>query len=130
MSHDRYSVSDPAEPRFHATALLEDEELLVDIQTELESGERSAVLNGPYHLRTILARFFPRYKSIRTCWQFGNDLMTFNRATAAGSTPEEAALRTPFGHQVALTGLSRVHIRTLEGYPSRYTKIVVIFRKF
>jgi hypothetical protein len=129
MDHYRYSVSDPADPRFHAAAVIEGEELLVDIRTELESGERSAVLNEVDQLRKILAHFFPRYKSIRLSWWFGDNWATFNRATAAGATPEEAAVRTALGHQVALAGFSRALIRSLEGFPARYTKIVVSFMR-
>ena len=129
MDHYRYSVSDPADPRFFATGVIENEELLIDIRTELASGERSSALSGLSQLRRILAHFFPRYKSIRTSWCFGENLVTFNRATAAGATPEEAALRTTLGHQVALAGFSSVLIRSLEGFPGRYTKIVVSFTK-
>jgi hypothetical protein len=129
MDHWRYSVSDPADPRFHATALIEEDELLIDVRTELESGERSAVLKGPEHLRRILAHFFPRYQGVRTSWRFGENLTTFNRAIAAGATPEEAATRTALGHQLVLAGFSQVLIRTLEGHPARYTNIVVSFRR-
>jgi hypothetical protein len=129
MDHWRYSVSDPADPRFHATALIEEDELLIDVRTELESGERSAALNGPEHLRRILAHFFPRYQGVRTFWRFGENLTTFNRAIAAGATPEEAAARTAVGHQLVLAGFSQVLIRTLEGHPARYTNIVVSFRR-
>jgi hypothetical protein len=127
MEHYRYSVSDPGDPRFFATAVVEEEELLIDIRRELPSGERSAALNGSSQLRQILAHFYPRYKSIRTTWCFGENLVTFNRATAAGATPEEAVLRTTLGHQIALAGFARVLIRSLEGSPGRYTKIVVSF---
>jgi hypothetical protein len=129
MEHYRYSASDPADPRFFATAAVENEELLIDIRTELPSGERSAALNGSGQLRQILAHFFPRYESIRTCWWFGENLATFNRATAAGERPEEAALRTPLGHQIALAGFSTVFIQSLEGFPARYTKIEVSFTR-
>ena len=74
MDHSRYLVSDPNDPRFRVTALIEEEELVIDIRTELESGERSAALNAADQLRRILARFFPRYKSIRTSWRFGENL--------------------------------------------------------
>jgi hypothetical protein len=127
MEHYRYSVSDPSDSRFYATALIEDKELLIDIRTELESGNRSPSLNEYDQLRKILAHCYPHYQSIRMSWWFGENLVTFNRATAAGATPEEAAIRTPLGHQVALAGYSRVLIRTLEGLPARYTKIVVSF---
>jgi hypothetical protein len=127
MDHYRYSVSDPADSRFHAIAVVEDEELQIDIRAELESGERSAVLNGADQVRKILAHFVPRYKSIRTCWWFGDNLAAFNRAIAAGATPEAAAVRTALGHQFALAGFSRALIRSLEGFPARYTKIVVSF---
>lgn len=129
MDHWRYSVSDPVHSCLRATAVLEEEELLIDVRTELESGERSAVLNGADQLSKILAHFFPRYKSVRTSWWSGENLATFNRAVAAGATPEEAALRTAFGHQLALAGFSRALIRSLEGSPARYTKIVVTFQQ-
>jgi hypothetical protein len=129
MEHYRYSVLDPVDPRFFANAVVEEEELLIEIRTELASGERSAALNGANQLRQIQAHFFPRYKSIRTSWCFGENLVTFNRATAAGLTIEEAVLSTALGHQVALAGFSRVLIRSLEGFPARYTKIVVSFTR-
>lgn len=129
MNHYHYSVSDPADSRFYATAVIEIDELLIDLRTKLESGERSAVLNGADQLRKILTHFFPSYRSVRTSWGLGDDLTTFNRAIAAGATPEEAAVRTPFGHQVALAGYSRILIRALEGFPTRYTKVVVSFTR-
>jgi hypothetical protein len=129
MEHYRYSVSDPGDSRFFANAVVEEEELLIDICTELPSGERSAALNEANQLRQILAHFFPRYKSIRTSWCFGGNLVTFNRATAAGATTEEAVLSTALGNQVALAGFSRVLIRSLEGFPGRYRKIVVSFMR-
>jgi len=122
-------VSDPVDPRFQATGVIEGEELVIDLQTELESGERSAVLWAPEHTRKIMAHFVPRYKSVRTCWCVGDDLTAFNRAIAAGATPEEAAVRTFLGHQVALAGYSRAEIRSLEGHPARYWKVVVSFLK-
>ena len=87
-------MSDPVDSRFKATGVIEGEELVVDLRTELESGERSANLWAPYHLRKIMAHFVPRYKSVRTSWSVGENLMTFNRAIAAGATPEVAAIRT------------------------------------
>jgi hypothetical protein len=129
MEHYRYLFADPVDPRFFATAVVEDEELLIDIRTELASGERSTALNESSQLRQILAHFFPRYQSIRTSWLFGENLATLNRATAAGATPEEAVLRTRLGHQIALAGFSRVLIRSLEGFPARYTKIGVSFKR-
>jgi hypothetical protein len=129
MNHYRYSVSDPADPRFQATAVIEGEELVVDLRTESEYGERSAVLWAPDHIRKIMAHFVPRYKSVRTSWCVGDNLITFNRAIAAGATPEEAAIRTLLGHQIALAGYSRAEIRSLEGHPARYTRVVVSFLK-
>jgi hypothetical protein len=129
MEHYRYSVSDPADGRFFATAVVEEGELLIDIRTELASGERSRGLNASGELRQILAHFFPRYKSICTSWWVGENLVTFNRAAAAGATPEEAVLRTTLGHQIALAGFARVVIRSLEGSRGRYTKIVVSFTR-
>jgi uncharacterized protein with von Willebrand factor type A (vWA) domain len=129
MDHYRYCVFDPVDPRLKATGVIEHEELVIDLQTEPESGERSAHLWEPDHVRKIMAHFVPRYKSVRTSWSVGDNLVTFNRAIAAGATPEEAAIRTSLGHQVALAGYSRAEIRSLEGHPARYTKVVVSFLK-
>jgi hypothetical protein len=129
MDHSRYVVSDPSDPRFRVTALIEEEQLVIDLRTQLESGERSAVLNAADQLRRILARFFPRYRSVRISWRFGENLVAFNRCTAAGATPEEASRRTAVGHQLALAGYSRPQILSLEGFTARYTKVVVSFHK-
>jgi len=129
MDHSRYVISDPSDPRFQVTALIEEQQLVIDLRTELESGERSAVLNAANQLRRILARFVPRYRSIRISWRFGENLVAFNRCMAAGATPEEASLRTPMGHQLALAGYPRPLILSLEGFSARYTNIVVSFRK-
>jgi hypothetical protein len=129
MNHYRYQVSDPIDPRFQASASVEAGELAFDIRTELETGERSTVLRGPDQLRKILAHFAPRFESLRVCWSYGDNLKAFNRATAAGATHEEAVLRTWTGHQLALSRYSNVAIRSLEGFPLRYTKVVVCFRK-
>ncbi len=129
MNHYRYAVSDPADSRFQATGVIEGEELVIDLRTESESRERSPSLWASYHLRKIMAHFVPRYKSVRTSWCPGENLIAFNRAIAAGATPEVAAIRTSLGHQVALAGYSRAEILSLEGDPARYTKVVVRFLK-
>jgi hypothetical protein len=129
MNHYRYHVLDPVDPRFEATASVNEGELLCDIRVELETGERSTVLRGPDQLRKILAHFVPRYQSVRVRWSYGDNLKAFNRATAAGATADEAALRTWAGHQLALAGYSNVSIQSLEGSTTRFTKVTVCFRK-
>lgn len=129
MDHSFYTLSDPSDLRFQTTAIMEGDELLIDIRTELESGERSAILNELGQLRKILAHFYPRYKSIRTSWRFGNHLVAFNGATAAGAIPEQAAIRTALGHQIALAGFSHALIRSLKGTPARYTEVLVSFQR-
>jgi len=129
VDHYRYFVSDPANPQFQAFGAVEGEELVVDLWTESETGVRSAVLRVPDQIRKIMAHFVPRYKSVRTSWCVGENLRAFNWAIAAGATPEEAAIRNSFGHQVALAGYSRAEIRSLEGHRARYTKVVVSFRQ-
>ena len=129
MNHYRYHVADPIDSRFEATASVNKSELLFDIRVELESGERSTVLRGPDELRKILAHFVPRYKSVRVSWSYGDNLKAFNRATAAGATTDEAALRTWTGHQLALAGYSNASIQTLEGSTGRFTRVTVCFRK-
>lgn len=129
MNHHKYHVADPIDPRFEATATLNEGELLFNIRVELESGERSIFLRAPDQLRKILAYFAQRYDSLRVCWSYGDNLKNFNRAIAAGATNEEAALRTPTGHQLALAGYSDVAIQSLEGLRARHTKVGVCFRK-
>jgi hypothetical protein len=129
MNHYTYHVADPIDPRFEVTASVNEAELLVDIRVELETGERSTVLRGPYELRKILAHFVPRYQSVRVCWSYGDNLKTFNRATAVGAAADEAALRTWTGHQLALAGYSNVSIQSLEGSTAHFTKVVVSFGK-
>ena len=129
MNHDRYSVSDPTDPRFRASASVKAGELEVDIRVELESGETSTVLRGPDELRKILAHFVPRYRSVHVCWSYGDNLKAFNRAIAVGATADEAALRTWTGHQLALAGYSNVSIQSLEGSTGRFTKVTVCFGK-
>jgi hypothetical protein len=127
MDHFRYFASDPADPGFQVTGVIEGDELVLDIRTESESGERSLGLWGLEHLRKVLAHFAPRYRSVRTSWWFGDNLKAFNRAIAVGAAPEQAAIRTPIGHQLALTGYSQVLVRSLKGHPARYTEVVVSF---
>jgi hypothetical protein len=129
VNHYRYSVSDPNDSRFQVIGVIEGEELFVDLRTESETGERSAVLWPADHLRKIMAHFVPHYKSVRTSWSIGENLRAFNRAIAAGAKPEEAATKTSLGHQIALAGYSRAEIHALDGYPARYTKVVVSFGK-
>jgi hypothetical protein len=129
MDHYRYSVSDSTDPRLKATGVIEREELVIDLHTKSESSERPGDMWALDHVRKIMAHFVPRYKSVRTSWCVGDNLVTFNRAIAAGATPEEAAIRTLLGHQIALAGYSQVQILSLEGHPARYTKVVVSFLK-
>ena len=129
IDHFRYFASDPADPSYQVNGVIEGDELVVDIRTESESGERSSVLWGQDHLRKVVAHFAPRYHSVRTSWWVGDNLKAFNRAIAVGATPEQAAIRTPMGHQIALTGYSQVLIRSLEGQPARYTEVVASFFK-
>jgi hypothetical protein len=129
MNHYRYSVSDSTDPRLKATGVIEREELVIDLHTKSESSERPGDMWALDHVRKIMAHFVPRYKSVRTSWCAGDNLVTFNRAIAAGATPEEAAIRTLLGHQIALAGYSQVQILSLEGHPARYTKVVVSFLK-
>lgn len=127
LGHYNYAVSDPIDPRFQAFATVQRGELLLTIRTQLESGERSPALREPDQFRKIVAYFARRFTSISVSWSYGDDLAAFNRAIAAGSTPEEAALRTWTGLQVAAAGYSRVTVRSLEKQPGRYSKVVVSF---
>jgi hypothetical protein len=127
MDHYRYFTSDPTDSRFQATAVIENGELLIDIRAELEAGERSAVLQEADQLRKMLTHFFPHYTSIRTTWCYGENLAALNRAIASGATPEEAALKTMLGYQIALAGFSDVRILSLEGFPARYQRAALRF---
>jgi hypothetical protein len=127
MEHYDYSVSDPVDPRFEASATVQRGQLLLSIRTQLESGERSPALREAEQFRKIVAHFARRFHSISVSWSYGDDLAAFNRAAAAGATPEEAALRTCTGQQAAVAGFSRVQIESLERQPGRYSKVAVNF---
>ena len=129
MDHFEYSVSDPIDPRFEASATVQRGQLFLNIRTHLESGERAPALREADQFRKIVAHFARRFHSISVSWSYGDDLETFNRAAAAGATPEEAALRTWTGQQAALAGFSRVQIRSLARQPGRYSKVVLSFAK-
>jgi hypothetical protein len=123
----RYSVTDPANPRFQAFATLEDDEVTLLIRTKLPTGQRSTVLRGADQFRKILVHFAGRFKSIRGSWSYDDNLATFNRAVLAGLSQEEAALKTWTGQQAAAAGYTRAVIRSVEGQPGNYTKVVASF---
>jgi len=119
QDHSRYSVSDPANPKFQAFATLDystltslkQDELTLTIRTKLDNGQRSTVLRG----------------RIRGSWSYDDNLEAFNRAVAAGAQPEEAAVKTWTGQQAAAAGYTRVVIRSLEGQAGGYKKVVACF---
>jgi hypothetical protein len=129
MDHYHYSVSDPLDPRFLASATVQRGELFLTIRTQLESGERAPTLREAEQFRKIVVHFARRFHRISVSWSYGDDLTAFNRAAAAGATPEEAALRTWTGQQAAAAGYSRAQIRSLERQPGRYSKVAVSFGK-
>jgi len=102
QDHSRYSVSDPANPRFQAFATLDystlmglkQDELTLTIRTKLDNGQRSTVLRGGEQFRKIVAHFAGRFTGIRGSWSYDDNLEAFNRAVAAGAQPEEAAVKT------------------------------------
>jgi hypothetical protein len=129
MDHYHYSVSDPLDPRFQASATVQRGELCLTIRTQLESGERAPSLREAEQFRKIVAHFARRFHRISVFWTYGDDLAAFNRAIAAGAAPEEAALRTWTGQQAAAAGYSRAQVRSLERGPGRYSKVAVSFGK-
>ena len=129
MDHYHYSISDPLDPRFQASATVQRGELRLTMRTQLESGERAPALREAEQFRKIVAHFARRFHSISVSWTYGDDLAAFNRAIAAGAAPEEAALRTWTGLQAAAAGYSRVQVRSLERQPGRYSRVAVSFGK-
>jgi hypothetical protein len=123
----QYSARDPANPRFQAFATLDNDELSLVIRTKLPNGERSTVLRGAEQFKKILVHFAGRFKGIRGSWSFDDNLAAFNRAVLAGEPHEEAALKTWTGQQAAAAGYGRVVIRSLEGQPGSYEKVVASF---
>jgi hypothetical protein len=123
----RYVASDPSNPRFQAFATLDGDELTLLIRTKLPNGQRSAVLHGAEQFRKILVHFAGRFTSIRGSWSYDDNLEAFNRAVLTGDAPEMAALKTWTGRQCAAAGYKRATIRSLEGQPGNYTKVVASF---
>ena len=123
----RYVATDPANPRFQAFATLDGDELTLLIRTKLPNGQRSTVLNAAEQFKKILVHFAGRFTSIRGSWSYDDNLDSFNRAVVAGDAPEVAALKTWTGRQCAAAGYKRAILRSAEGRPGAYTKVVVSF---
>ena len=127
--HFRYTASDPTDPRFQALAFVDSGELVLCIQTQLPTGERSRVFRGEDQFRRIVTHFAGRFRSIRDTWISGDNLKEFNRAIGAGVSHDNAAVMTGTGTQAAAAGYSSVKIVSLEGLPGRYTKVVLSFSR-
>jgi hypothetical protein len=128
---DRYFVWDSSNPQFKAFAHVEDDEIFINLRTELETANgvvKSAVLRGSEQFQRILQFFAGRFKGIRGSWSFGTNLEAFNKAILAGMSPVDAArLETWTGQQATKAGYSRVVIRSLEGPAGHYSKVTVSF---
>ena len=127
---DRYIVWDSSNPQFKAFAHVEDDEIFINLRTELETANgvvKSSVLRGREQFQKILQFFTGRFKGIRGSWSFGTNLEAFNKAITAGMSPVEAALKTWTGQQAKDAGYSRVVIRSLEGPAGHYSKVTVSF---
>jgi hypothetical protein len=67
-------------------------------------------------------------KAIGAQWSYGDNLATFNKLTASGMSPAEAAKLTFTGKQATGLGFSNPAVQAI-GTPGNYTKVVVIFNK-
>jgi RHS repeat-associated protein len=123
-----YYVQDPAHPRFYAKGNVTPRgELSISIRTELESGQRSALLRGQEQFERIVKFFEGRFSSIKGSWQFGKNLDKFNELTAKGVSPEAAAGQTWAAEQAAAAGFKKVTVENLQGTPGKYESVQVLF---
>lgn len=68
-------------------------------------------------------------KGIGGKWTYGDNLAEFNKLTAGGLSPEEAAKLTFTGKQAMSRGFGTIGFDKLVGTPGNYTNVQVIFGK-
>ena len=124
---DRYAVYDSLHKRLQVFAVVDNGELSLTMRTRLEDGTRSPLLRGAEQFARVLSHFSGTFIGIQGSWSFGDNLAAFNRATAGGMSPENAALQTWTGKQAGAAGYRRVMVRSLEGQPGAYTRVKVVF---
>jgi hypothetical protein len=132
----QYSVYDSNNNQLQAFAkventgrgVLKDGEIAMVLRTKWK-GKRSPLLKGSEQFKKILKHFRGRFKGIRGSWSYGDNLNTFNRLIRKGLSPEEAALKTWTGQQASGAGYTKVIVRSLEGTPGNFKKVVVTFTK-
>ncbi|NVM57282.1 MAG: RHS repeat-associated core domain-containing protein, partial [Desulfobacterales bacterium] len=127
-SHGRYLVSDSANARFQAIGTIEDDLIEITIRSKLEDGTRSAVIRGSEQFKQVVD-FFPQAKGIKANWQYGDNLLEFNKLTKAGLSPTEAAAKTWTGKQATKHGFTKIADIELTGTPGDYTDVKVIFKR-
>lgn len=120
-----------AEPKnFHAEGFVNPHgELCIEIETKLEDGQRSTVLRGAEQFQSILKYFDGKFTSIRGSWVYGTNLARFNKLTAQGMSPVDAAAGTWTGGQAAEAGFRTVRILNSIGSPGKYEFVEVLFTK-
>ncbi len=108
----------------------------LDLNLRLKDKEgRSELLRGKVEFHRIVRYFDGQFDQILGNWlsvhqdDLSDNLEQFNRLTAQGMKPEEAAINTWSGQRAKEAGYDAVSFKTLEGTPGAYTQVKVRFRK-
>ncbi|UPT75926.1 MAG: hypothetical protein M0D55_09800 [Elusimicrobiota bacterium] len=98
----------PLPPSYYADFELSNGRMSSNIETKSETGAVSAMVDAKRSFEAALERFGSAVTGIKGAWVYGDNLAEFNRLTALGATPEEAALATWTGQRAAAAGFTKV----------------------
>lgn len=102
--------------------------LTLNLFTRDKDGTRHPLLRGSEQFEDILRFFEGEYVGINALWYEGDNLAEFNRLTASGLKPEEAARQTWTGQQALKHGFTDVKFeKPQRGSPGAYRQVSVYF---
>lgn len=108
----------------------------LDMNFQLKDASgRSETLRGKEQFANAIRHFEGQFDQILAHFsqphegELSDNLEQFNRFTAAGKTPEQAAKLVWAGERSHENGYTEASIKTLEGTPGAYTKVVIRYRK-
>lgn len=129
LSPDRWEISEwnvqhapkgfapgglPLPPAFYAELELNaNNRMTSNIDTKSKDGRVSTMVDAKKAFKAALAHFGDKVEGIKGTWVYGDNLAEFNRLTAKGLTPEEAAALTWTGRLAAEAGYTKVELSDL-----------------
>jgi Domain of unknown function (DUF4157) len=126
---ESYRAVDPANKQLVAVGYFREGELELHIRAQTDAGTRGAI-RGAEQFQKIVDYFgVSNIRSIKGSWSYGDNLSDFNKAIAAGATPEKAAASTWTGKQASKVGFTAVHVMRTYGVAPAYEKVEVSFTR-